>query len=74
MTLKPKQHHSKRKLSGRNNLEEENGTEEICRIILIGKILPDNNDHYGLEMKLNGKNKEFTIEKDSPVMPNNSIL
>ena len=32
--------------------EEESEREEICRITQI-KILPDNNDHYGIELKTN---------------------
>ena len=35
--------------------EEESEPEEIRQITQINKILPDNNDHYGVEMIINGK-------------------
>ena len=34
---------------------EESEPEEILQITQINKILPDNNDHYGVEIKINGK-------------------
>ena len=35
--------------------EEESEPEEIRQITQINKILPDNNDHYGVEMIINGE-------------------
>ena len=35
--------------------EEESEPEEIRQITQINKLLPDNNDHYGVEMRINGK-------------------
>ena len=54
---------------------EESELEDILQITQINKILPDNNDHYGVEMKINGKNQKFIIDT-SPVtiMPNNFTL
>ena len=59
--------------------EEEDGNrepEEILQITRINKITQDNNDHYGVEIKINGKNQKFTIDTGSPVtiMPNNPTL
>ena len=55
---------------------EESEPEEILQITQINKILPDNNDHYGVEIKINGKNQKFIIDTGSPVtiMPNNPTL
>ena len=57
--------------------EDENSEpEEILQITRINKITPDNNDHYGVEIKINGKNQKFIIDTGSPVtiMPNNPTL
>ena len=48
--------------------EEESEPEEIRRITQINQILPDNNEHYGIEMKINGKKQKFTIDTGSPVI------
>ena len=40
--------------------EEESEQEEICRITQMNKILPDNNYHYGIELKIPKQN--FNIE------------
>ena len=55
---------------------ENSEPEEILQITQINKIIPDNNDHYGVEIKINGKNQKFFIDTGSPVtiMPNNPIL
>ena len=52
-----------------NNLEdmtseennEESEPEEILQITKNNKILPDNNDHYGVEMKINEKNRSLLL-------------
>ena len=48
--------------------EEESEPEEIRRITQINQILPDNNEHYGVEMKINGKKQKFIIDTGSPVI------
>ena len=55
---------------------ENSEPEEILQITRINKITPDNNDHYGVEIKINGKNQRFIIDTGSPVtiMPNNPTL
>ena len=50
-----------------NSEEEESEAEEIRQVTQINKILPDNNDHYGVEMKINGKKRNFINDTDSPV-------
>ena len=45
--------------------EEESELEEICRITGINKTLPDNNDHYGIELKINETKQKFTIDTGS---------
>ena len=47
--------------------EEESEPEEIRQITQINKILPDNNDHYGVEMMINGKKQKIIIDTGSPV-------
>ena len=47
--------------------EEESEPEEIRQITQINKILPDNNDHYGVQMIINGKKQKFIIDTGSPV-------
>ena len=47
--------------------EEESEPEEIRQITQINKILPDNNDHYGVEMIINGEKQKFIINTGSPV-------
>ena len=47
--------------------EEESEPEEIRQITQINKILPDNNDHYGVEMIINGDKQKFIIDTGSPV-------
>ena len=39
---------------------EESEPEEIHQITQINKLLPDKNDHYGVEEKINGKNKNLS--------------
>ena len=41
--------------------DEESEPKEIRRITKINQTLPDNNDHYGIEMKINGKNKNSPL-------------
>ena len=55
---------------------EDSEPEEILQITQINKRAPDNNDHYGVELKINGKNQKFIIDTGSPVtiMPNNPTL
>ena len=55
---------------------EESEPEEILQITQINKVLPDNKDHYGVEILINGKNQKFIIDTGSPVtiMPNNPTL
>ena len=54
---------------------ENSEPEEMLQITQINKT-PDNNDHYGVEIKINGKNQKFIIDTGSPVaiMPNNPTL
>ena len=57
--------------------EDENSeSEEVLQITQINKITPDNNDHYGVEIKINGKSQKFIINTGSPVtiMPNNPTV
>ena len=37
--------------------KEESEPKEIRQIAQINKILPSKNEHYGIELKTNGKNK-----------------
>ena len=46
---------------------EESEPEEIRQITQINKILPDNNDHYSVEIKIDGEKQEFIIDTGSPV-------
>ena len=57
-------------------VSEESEPEQILQITQNNKILPDNNDHYAVEIKMNGKNQKFIIDTGSPVtiMPNNPTL
>ena len=56
-----------------NEIESE--PEEIGQITL-NKILPDNNDHYGVELQMNGEKQKFITDTGSPVtiMPCNQII
>ena len=56
--------------------EEESEPEEIQQITQINRVLPDENDNYGIKLKINGKYQNFTIDTGSPVtiMPNNPKL
>ena len=56
--------------------EEESEPEEIQQITQINRVLPDENDNYGIKLKINGKYQNFTIDTGSPVtiMPNNPEL
>ena len=58
------------------NEEEESEPEEIQQIRQINRVLPDENDNYGIKLKINGKYQNFTIDNDSPVtiMPKNPEL
>ena len=47
--------------------EEESEPEEICQITQINKILPNSNDHYSVEMIINGEKQKFIIDTGSPV-------
>ena len=47
--------------------EEESDPEEIRQIRQINKILPDNNNHYGVEIKINGEKQNFIIDTGFPV-------
>ena len=47
--------------------EEESEPEKIRQITQINKILPDNNDHYGVELIINGKKQKLIIDTGSPV-------
>ena len=47
--------------------EEESEPEEIRQITQINKILPDSNDHYGVEIIINRKKQKFIIDTGSPV-------
>ena len=51
---------------------EETDPEEIHQMTQINKIIPDNNDHYGV----NGEKQRFIIDTGSPVtiMRNNTTL
>ena len=56
--------------------DEESEPEEIHQITQINKIIPDNNDHYSVEIKINGKKQKFITDTGSPVtiMPNDITL
>ena len=56
--------------------EEESEPEEIRQITQINRIQPNKNDHYEINLKINGKYQNFTIDTGSPViiMPNNPTL
>ena len=56
--------------------EEESEPEETQQITQINRVLPDENDNYGIKLKINGKYQSFTINTGSPVtiMPNNPEL
>ena len=56
--------------------EEESEPEEFWRITQTNRKLPDNNDHYGIELKINDTKQKFTIDTGFPVtiMPNNPKL
>ena len=56
--------------------EEESEPEEIQQITQINRVLPDENDNYGINLKINGKHQNFTIDTGSPVtiMTNNPEL
>ena len=58
------------------NEEEESEPEEIQQITQINRVLPDENNNYGIKLKINGKHQNFTIDTGSPVtiMPNNPRL
>ena len=47
--------------------EEGSEPEEIRQITQINKILPDSNDHYGVEIKINGEKQKFIMDTGSPV-------
>ena len=55
---------------------EDSEPEKVLQITQTNKITPDNNDHYGVEIKINGKNQKFIIDNGSPVtiMPNHPTL
>ena len=56
--------------------EEESEPEELQQITQINRVLPDENDNYGIKLKINGKYQNFTIDTGSPVTirPNNPEL
>ena len=56
--------------------EEESEQEEIQQITQINRVLPDKIDNYEIRLKINGKDRNFTIDTGSPVtiMPNNPKL
>ena len=57
--------------------DEENEPEEIHQITQINKIIPDNNDHYVVEVKINGKinkNSSSTPALRSPSCQTNNPL
>ena len=58
------------------NEEDESEPEEIQQITQINRVLPDENDNYGIKLKVNGRYQNFTIDTGSPVtiMPNNPKL
>ena len=47
--------------------EDESEPEEIRQITQMKKILPDNNDQYGVDIKINGEKQIFIIDTCSPV-------
>ena len=63
-------------LEGTYTEEEESKPEEIQQITQTNRVLPDENDNYGIKLKINGKYQNFTIDTGSPVtiMPNNPEL
>ena len=49
------------------NEEEESESEEIQQITQINKGLPNENENYGIKLKINHKYQIFTIHTGSPV-------
>ena len=47
--------------------EEESEPDEIGLITHINKKIPDNNDNYGVEVKINGEKQKLIIDTGSPV-------
>ena len=58
------------------NEEEENEPDEKQEITQINRVLPNENNNYGIKLKINSKYQNFTIDTGSPVliMPNNPEL
>ena len=56
--------------------EEQSEPEEIQQITQINNVLRDENDNYGIKLKINGKYQIFTTDTGSPVtiMPNKPKL
>ena len=56
--------------------EEESEPEEIQQITQINRVLPDENDNYGIKLKINGKYQNCTTDTGSPftIMTNNPEL
>ena len=54
-----------------NYTNEEDGSSDeyhkICQIAQIHKLLPDENDHYGVQIEINVERQKFIIDTGSPV-------
>ena len=57
MSRETAQQHKKIKYLKDMTSEEDQDESEICRITQINKILPENNEHYGTELKINETTK-----------------
>ena len=49
------------------NEEEQSEPEEIQQITQINRVLPYENNNYGIKVKINGNYQNFTIDTGSPV-------
>ena len=76
-----KPNNNTRKINNKGEITSEEDNEEcepgeIHQITQINKIIPDSNDHYGVEMKINGEKQKFIINIGSLVRikPDNPTL
>ena len=57
-------------------MPQQSEPEEIQQIRQDNRVLPDENDNYGIKLKINGKYQDFIIDNSSlvTIMPNNPEL
>ena len=64
-------------ITSEDNEESESGEiRQITHTHKKNKIIPDNKDHYGVEIKIYGEKQKLIIDTGSPVtiMPKNPTL